>query len=104
MELGKGTTGTDKGLREHDIISDQGLHAQDRVHGTSSARLPGSSMPLSLQQARWWRRMLLSLVLLNIAGLGVVGLKLLEPSNSSTDATTAFAATLKPKVDPNPEN
>ena len=89
-------------FRERGIISDQAFRAQSRIQVVRSARLPEPATLPPLPKMRRWRWMLLGLILLNIAGLGVVGLEALrlKPSNHGA----AVAATPRPKVDSNPEN
>jgi Domain of unknown function (DUF4352) len=94
-------------FRERGIISDQAFRAQSRMQGAGSARLPGPSKlatPPSRRKTRWWRWMLPGLVLLNVAGWGVVGLKSLKQSDRSAAVAAALADTLRPKVDPNLAN
>lgn len=96
-----------RALRERGIISEEAFRAQRRMQGDRPVPSPGPSKLATApapHKARWGRRLSLGLVLLNVAGLGVVGSNVVKSFQRGAAVTATVAGALAPKVDSNPEN
>jgi hypothetical protein len=96
-------------FRERGIISEESFRAQRRMQGDHSNPPPVPSEPAGVlpPRMRRWRWIVPGFVVLNLAGLGVVGLKVLPPLQRGATMAAAMAvagARAAAKVAPSPGN